>query len=330
MKKIIKYLVIFFIIFILIFILIISYRKYSLKLKEREHIYQEAFNLDIIDETGKINITESYNLKEEKISELKENLGIIIYDEKEIENLILKLRNNINNFEKTLMGNLKIKEELEEKKANLEKQYQILYKKYQEKQNSHMLKKIYTISQYPKYPTGCESVALAILLKYYNYDISVDDIISKLKKGKKLYEKEGKLYGGNPELEFVGNPYEKDGFGVYEKPILDVAKTYDSRATSNTGISLNEILKEVKKNNPVMVWISYNLTIPYISEQWYYEPTMELIKWKSGEHAVVIIGYTSNQIIVSDPYDGKIKYYDKKIFENRYNYFGRKNIYIEV
>ena len=55
---------------------------------------------------------------------------------------------------------------------------------------------------------------------------------------------------------------------------------------------------------------------------------MEKIEWKSGEHTVVIIGYNSKQVIVSDPYTGTIKYFNRSTFENRYNYFGKKNIYL--
>ena len=55
---------------------------------------------------------------------------------------------------------------------------------------------------------------------------------------------------------------------------------------------------------------------------------MEKIEWKSGEHVVVIIGYNSKQVIVSDPYSGNVKYFNRSTFENRYNYFGKKNIYL--
>lgn len=44
-----------------------------------------------------------------------------------------------------------------------------------------------------------------------------------------------------------------------------------------------------------------SLAVPYISRSWIYEPTGETIYWKANEHAVVIIGYTEDKVIISDP-----------------------------
>ena len=62
-----------------------------------------------------------------------------------------------------------------------------------------------------------------------------------------------------------------------------------------------------------MVWTSMSLAVPYISQSWIYEPTGETIYWKANEHAVVIIGYTEDKVIISDPIDGKAKYQSKYI-----------------
>ena len=76
-----------------------------------------------------------------------------------------------------------------------------------------------------------------------------------------------------------------------------------------------------------MVWTSMYLAVPYISQSWIYEPTGETIYWKANEHAVVIIGYTEDKVIISDPIDGKAKYQSKSIFKERYNYYGKKALY---
>ena len=67
--------------------------------------------------------------------------------------------------------------------------------------------------------------------------------------------------------------------------------------------------------------------VPYISQSWIYEPTGETIYWKANEHAVVIIGYTEDKVIISDPINGKAKYQSKSIFKERYNYYGKKALY---
>lgn len=226
---------------------------------------------------------------------------------------------------------LKEKEELTKEQQVLETQYNNLLNSTLEEPNEEedvLIEGVPTMIQYPDYPTGCESVALTILLNYYGYNITPDDIISKLKLGLLPYMKDDVRYGGNPEIEFIGNPYEKTGYGVYEMPILEVAQKYNSNFVSGTGKSLDELLELVDNGVPSIVWVSIGMRVPYISKSWIYEPTNETIYWKKGEHAVALIGYNSTSVIVSDPDTGNINYYDYDVFNNRYEYFGRRNIFL--
>lgn len=141
------------------------------------------------------------------------------------------------------------------------------------------------------------------------------------------YQENGVTYGGNPYLEFVGNPYDKGSYGTYDYPISLVANNYKASITNGTGKNLDDILKIVKENRPVLAWTSMGLALPYISASWIYKPTNEKINWIANEHAVVIIGYTSDKIIISDPIGGIIKYLDRATFEHRYNYYGKRNLY---
>ena len=88
-----------------------------------------------------------------------------------------------------------------------------------------------------------------------------------------------------------------------------------------------EVLNLVQNNHPVMVWVSMGLSVPYISTSWIYKPTMEIIYWKANEHAVVIIGIEGENVVIADPIGGKIKRYSKSLFEERYNYYGKKALY---
>lgn len=80
-----------------------------------------------------------------------------------------------------------------------------------------------TFSQYPNYPNGCENVTL-------------DEIIEALPKGDAPYLEDGTLYGGNPEIEFVGDPRNPDVYGVYQKPIQTVANKFKAGIVDYTGI----------------------------------------------------------------------------------------------
>ena len=328
MKRIIKYMVLVMSIIISVIILSNSYNKYNKELNKNKDLYKNANNLNIVDKKGNISIDNKEEEKNTLINNIKDKLKIEEYSDEEIEELIDNIENNNSKIEEEITNLLNTKEELINKKNALNNQYEVLYEKYKLEQETVIINGVPTILQFPKYQTGCESVALTILLNYYGYDVSVDDVISKLKLGKNPYLKDKIWYGGNPELEFIGSPYDRESYGVYEKPMYDVAITYNNNFVMGTGKSLSSLLEIVKNGNPVMVWTSYNLTVPYISASWIYEPTMEKIEWKSGEHSVVIIGYNSKQIIVSDPYTGTVKYFDRSVFEKRYNYFGKKNIYL--
>lgn len=328
MKRIIKCMVLIMAITISIVILTNSYSRYNKVLNRNKELYKDANNLNIVDKDGNISINNKIEEKNTLINNIKEKLKIEKYSDEEIDILIDNIENNNSKIEEEITNLLNTKEELINKKNTLNRQYEVLYEKYKLEQETVIIDNVSTILQYPKYPTGCESVALTILLNYHGYDVSVDDVISKLRLGDKPYLEENIWYGGNPELEFIGSPYDRESYGVYEKPIYDVAVTYNNNFVIGTGKTLSSLLEVVKNGNPVMIWVSYNLTVPYISDSWIYKPTMEKIEWKNGEHAVIIIGYNSKQVIVSDPYTGTIKYFNRSTFENRYNYFGKKNIYL--
>ena len=223
--------------------------------------------------------------------------------------------------------------ELEDKIIKLENSVILLREEYNklvkenEAKHTFYITNVPVINQYPDYPTGCESVALTILLNYYGVAVTPDNIISYLPKGDAPYSKDGKLYGGNPELEFVGNPYSLNSFGVYEKPLAEVANKFKPGIKIATGTDFDEIIKIVGSGKPVIVWTSMNLATPYISKSWIYEPTGETIYWKANEHAVVVIGYTSDKVIISDPIGGQVKYQSLSIFKERYNYYEKKALY---
>lgn len=221
--------------------------------------------------------------------------------------------------------------ENEEKLKALEEQKNVLNKKYeslQENNKTFIIKGIMQINQYSiGYPTGCESAALTILLNYWNENVTIEEVAGLLKKGEAPHYENNVRYGGNPYLEFIGNPTDPNSYGVYDKPIEEIANEIKPGIINGRGMSLNEVLQIVKQNRPVIVWSTMDLKVPYISDTWIYKPTGERINWLSSLHAIVIIGYTETNVIVSDSLTGTIRYFDKNIFENRYNAFGKRALY---
>lgn len=224
--------------------------------------------------------------------------------------------------------------ELNNKQEQLNKQKEVLKNTYnklveeERKKSTYIISGVKSINQYSLgYPTGCESAALTALLNFWGVNVSISDIVKALPKGDRPYYENGTLYGGNPYIEFVGHPSDRGSYGVYEKPILDVASSFKSGIINGTGMSLNSVLEKVREDRPVVVWVSMNMAMPYISTSWIHRASGSRISWMANEHALVVIGYNNSQVIVADSLNGSVRYYDKGVFENRYNTFGKRAIY---
>ena len=308
--------------------------------KENKKMISEFKEREVYDRKGNINFKKLNNEMNDSLNQIEVLLDKGIKDDDELKLLIKEFKEENNKYDNEIDElNEKIIE-LDNTKKVLKNEYDVLNNKYQQilrekrereeaeaRKNMIVIDNVPTISQYPNYPTGCESVALTILLRYYGVSVSPDNIISSLSKGDLPYYEDDTLFGGNPELEFIGNPYSSDSYGVYNKPIADVANNYKSGVNVRTGMPLSQVLDLVNNGHPVLVWTSMNLAVPYISTSWIYKPTWETISWRANEHAVVIAGYNENYVLISDPLTGSIRYQSRSTFESRYNYYGQRAVY---
>ena len=278
--------------------------------KEYAYLFKQTENENIDTKTEKEN---------KKIKEKTENI-------ENLTNTVIELQNEKQNIEEKIEEQKKEIERKKEEQRRLEEQ-RILEEQRRIESTTVKIGNEITYSQYPEYPTGCESIALKILLEYNGVYVSAEDIINKLKKGELPHKIEEKTYGGNPNIEFIGDPRNDFSYGVYNTPIAEVANTFKGGVQNKEGLELEEILNIVSQNRPVMVWTTINNMSSYISKAWIYRPTGEIIYWKSNEHVVVIIGYNEKQVIVSDPYSGTITRYNRETFKENYNYLGKRAVY---
>ncbi len=194
---------------------------------------------------------------------------------------------------------------------------------------SYILDNVIAEDQHPQYLTGCESIALHILLNYYGIDVSIDDIIKDLPKGELPFEVNGVLYGSNPEKVFVGDPSNLSSYGVYNKPIAEVANKYKKGAVAKNNVSIEDIQRIIYYGNPVIAWtnITEKIADIVISKTWYDMDTFEKVNWISGEHAVVVYGYDQDNFYISNPYNGKKYPIKKEIFIYYYEALGKRIVY---
>ena len=293
-------------------------------LKQNKKTIDEINRLEkIIDLKQETNREYAYLLKKTENKDIKQEISNKEYIINENSNRIENLQNTVSQLQEE---NLNVNEEIEEIKNQILEE-QIRKERQELEATTVKIEKEITYSQFPDYPTGCESASLYILLKYYDVDVTMEQIVDSIKKGSLPYKIEDEIYGGNPEKEFVGDPRNDYSYGVYNNPIAEVAETFKPNVQNVEGLELEQVLEIVSENRPVMVWTTIGNLPSRISEIWIDKATGEKVYWKENEHAVVIIGYNSKQVIVSDPYTGRIAKYHKEIFKENYNYMGKKAVY---
>ena len=199
---------------------------------------------------------------------------------------------------------------------------------YQEKV---ILDNIISYNQFPEYPTGCESVAAYVLLKYYNVNVTIDEIINNLPKGAKPYNKKGINYGANPEKEFVGNPKDKKSYGVYNVPIAETINNFKKGAIAENQVSTQKLKNIIKNGNPVIAWININGfgNSKLKSKFWYDYKTKEKVLWISGEHAVVVYGFDEDNFYISDSNTGTKYAISNESFLEKFDSMNRRIVYYE-
>ena len=197
------------------------------------------------------------------------------------------------------------------------------------KERTVMINNFPTYSQFPNYPNGCETIALYVMLKYYGVSVSPETLVNNLKKGDGVHWENNIRYGGDPEIEFVGDPRDQHGYGVYQKPIINLASKYKSGMIDYTGHSLSQVLEIVRSGKPVQVWVSINLKNTSVCADWIHKASGKKINWICSLHSVVIVGFNDTYVYVSDPYTGGIEKYKKTQFQKMYNLFGKRALYFK-
>ncbi len=181
--------------------------------------------------------------------------------------------------------------------------------------------------QLPDLPNGCEVTSLAMLLKYYDVDVSKLELSSNIKHVSSFI---GNDYRGNPHIGFVGYMSIKNaGWCVYNEPLYDVAKKYTKRIRNYTGNDFVRVLKLVSKGHPVMIITT--LKFDRVNDMQTWSTKQGKVNVTPSSHACVITGYNKKKgiVYVNDPYGVKNKKVGLKKIEASYNQQGKQALYIE-
>lgn len=184
------------------------------------------------------------------------------------------------------------------------------------------------------YPTGCELVSSSMLLAYYGFGATAGDLIDGgYISESTFYELDGVRYGGNPQKQFIGSPYDASSFGCYSGAIMSMLGKYlsgtDYSPLDTTGTELSQLCTDYIDNGiPVLVWASIDMKETYVNEAntWIIEDTRESFTWRSNEHCLVLVGHDDFNYYFNDPMNGKSCTYEKKLSEQRHSELGKQSV----
>ena len=171
-------------------------------------------------------------------------------------------------------------------------------------------KVLLSIPQFRQLPLSCEATSLDMALTYRNASPGQSTLIEVMGFDNTPIQRKGNnvTVWGDPNSAFVGNIYGSqyvNGYGIYWDALARVSSIFEKSAAF-TGWSLSQILDEVQKGNPVIVWGSLTGGI----DSWL-TPAGKEIYAVHGEHARVVRGFDGTldnptMIYVNDPYYGPL------------------------
>ena len=183
------------------------------------------------------------------------------------------------------------------------------------------------LNQFPEMPTGCELTSTTMLLNWYGVDVNKEELGEAIEKADVPSYINGSLQGSSPNEYFIGDPFSSNGYGVYHKPIAKLVDKYtDGKSNDITDCSFNKLLRTVANGTPVVTWVTINMKESSVGLSW--TNGDETIEWIIPEHAVLLVGFTKEEVIINDPYTGTEYNVDKDIFEDRWNSLGRQAVTI--
>lgn len=164
------------------------------------------------------------------------------------------------------------------------------------------------ILQQPELPNGCEGTSLTIVLNYLGYPADKLDICYNYIPTEPFDYSTGARTAPHPESAYPGNPG-GHGFYCFTRPVAEAANAYlgeqnaPYRAHQINGSTEEQLVAELAKGNPLIVWKTLYNNAPYTNASlgWhisgtsiYYAPYVNL-------HVVVLSGYDAENFYFADP-----------------------------
>lgn len=179
------------------------------------------------------------------------------------------------------------------------------------------------IEQLPELPTGCEITSAAILVNYAGYPVDKVDLDHFLPK---TTDDVGDGVGvfvetDDPSVAFIGDTRDENGSSCNEQPIIVAIDGYlasvgsTAHAYDLSGSTPDALYQSVASGIPVEVWVTTYMSDYDTGYGWFntFDDGTEAFLG-SNFHAMVLMGYSSDSVVLADPLD-EVVVYPKEAFE---------------
>ena len=186
-------------------------------------------------------------------------------------------------------------------------------------------------------PTGCELVSSLMLLRYLNFDITIDDVVAHTR-AKYPDTVDGIVCAPHPSEAFIGSPSDPTSFGCFPPVIQNMLESIVSdqyEVIDTTGTDLQTLVETyIPQNIPVLVWATGNMEESYRQIGWYLtdengKPSDNWYVWPAREHCLLLIGYDEENYIFNDPMqESAPTLYERKLVEKRNKELDRMSVVV--
>ncbi len=166
---------------------------------------------------------------------------------------------------------------------------------------------------------SCEAASLRMALATFGLQLSEDKLLATLAKDPTPRKASGDsiVQWGDPDVGFVGawdGKFLQDGYGVYEKPIAELAMAQGYEAVRyGKNVDPKELYAAVREGFPSIVWMPYDLAVKGRGS--WVTPASKRIPYVVTEHAVVLAGIDPDGVYYADPMKPVLQYAPFAAFE---------------
>ncbi len=189
-------------------------------------------------------------------------------------------------------------------------------------------------TQLESFPTGCEIASSTMLLNYYGYNYTMDEVTNKYLTTSKIeVDDDGNMIADSPNNSFIGDPRSSESYGCFAPVIvktLNKATNSEENVVNISGMDLDRICYTFLNNGiPVLVWETISMAPSYLSDTWQLSDGSGDFTWIAEEHCMVLVGYDKDYFYFNDPLnDSGVVKYDQELAKERFEELNRQAVAI--